>query len=83
MDSTILADAVATQDTVTQAGVGRPPGGAGGTRRAQQVAAVCTGHDYGKPGKPKTGWDDPQAKDALVLGSGQRRERARGGAARP
>ena len=28
--------------------------------------AVCTGHDYSKPGKPKIDWDDPAAKDALV-----------------
>jgi hypothetical protein len=27
---------------------------------------VCTGHDYCRPGKPQIGWDDPQAKDALV-----------------
>ena len=27
---------------------------------------MCTGHDYGKPGKPKIDWDDPQVKDALV-----------------
>jgi hypothetical protein len=66
VDSTILADAVATQDTVTQlvAAVRRVirvvPGA------ADQVAAVCTGHDYGKPGKPQVDWDDPQAKDALV-----------------
>src|SRR5260370_1384344 len=33
---------------------------------AVRIAAVCTGHDYGKPGKPKIDWDDPQAKDALV-----------------
>ena len=33
---------------------------------AEQIAAVCTGHDYSKPGKPKVGWDDPAAKDALV-----------------
>ena len=66
VDSTILADAVATQDTVTQlvAAVRRVarevPGAAG------QIAAVCTGHDYSKPGKPKIDWDDPAAKDALV-----------------
>ena len=65
-DSTILADAVATQDTVTQLvsavrRVAREVPGA-----AEQIAAVCTGHDYGKPGKPKIDWDDPQAKDALV-----------------
>jgi Transposase DDE domain/Transposase domain (DUF772) len=66
VDSTILADAVATQDTVTQLvsavrRVAREVPGA-----AEQVAAVCTGHDYSGPGKPKTGWDDPAAKDALV-----------------
>jgi hypothetical protein len=66
VDSTILADAVATQDTVTQLvsairRVGREVPGAAG-----QIAAVCTGHDYSKPGKPKIDWDDPAAKDALV-----------------
>ena len=66
VDSTILADAVATQDTVTQLisairRVAREVPGA-----EEQVAAVCTGHDYSGPGKPKVGWDDPAAKDALV-----------------
>src|SRR5712664_1992618 len=66
VDSAILADAVATQDTVTQLvsairRVAREvPGG------AEQISAVCTGHDYGKPGKPAIDWDDPAAKDALV-----------------
>ncbi len=66
MDSTILADAVATQDTVTQLvsairKVAREVPGAAG-----QIAAVCTGHDYARPGKPGIDWDDPAAKDALV-----------------
>jgi Transposase domain (DUF772)/Transposase DDE domain len=66
VDSTILAGAVATQDTVTQLvsavrRVAREVPGA-----AEQVAAVCTGHDYSRPGKPKIDWDDPAAKDALV-----------------
>jgi IS5 family transposase len=66
VDSTILADAVATQDTVTQLvsairQVAREVPGA-----TEQVAAVCTGHDYSRPGKPKTDWDDPAARDALV-----------------
>jgi transposase-like protein DUF772/DDE family transposase len=66
VDSTILADAVATQDTVTQLvsavrRVAREVPGA-----AAQIAACCTGHDYSKPGKPKIDWDDPAAKDALV-----------------
>jgi hypothetical protein len=66
VDSTILADAVATQDTVTQlvAAIRRAAREAPGA--AEQVAAVCTGHDYSKPGKPQIDWDDPQAKDALV-----------------
>src|SRR5216684_3671662 len=33
---------------------------------AEQIARVCTGHDYSKPGKPAIDWDDPAAKDALV-----------------
>jgi len=33
---------------------------------AGQIAAVCTGHDYSSPGKPRIDWDDPAAKDALV-----------------
>ena len=46
VDSTILADAVATQDTITQLisairRVGRVVPGA-----AEVIAAVCTGHDY-------------------------------------
>ena len=66
VDSTILADAVATQDTVTQLvaairKVAREVPGA-----AEQVAAVCTGLDYSRPGKPAIDWDDPAAKDALV-----------------
>src|SRR5713101_3043174 len=66
VDSTILADAVSTQDTVTQLvsairRVAREVPGA-----AEQIANVCTGHDYGKPGKPAIDWDDPAAKDALV-----------------
>jgi Transposase DDE domain len=66
VDSTILADAVATQDTITQLiaairRVGREVPGA-----AAQIQAVCSGHDYTTPGKPQIDWDDPQAKDALV-----------------
>jgi len=66
VDSTILADAVATQDTVTQlvAAVRRVAREVPGA--AEQVAQVCTGHDYSVPGKPEIDWDDPGAKDALV-----------------
>ncbi len=66
VDSTILADGVSTQDTVTQlvAAVRRVAREVPGA--AEQAAAVCTGHDYSRPGKPKIDWDDPAAKDALV-----------------
>ena len=66
VDSTILADAVATQDTITQLvsairRCGRVVPGA-----PELIASVCTGHDYSQPGKPRIDWDDPAAKDALV-----------------
>ena len=66
VDSTILDDAVATQDTITQLigairRVGREVPGAG-----EVIAAVCTGHDYSGVGKPRIDWTDPAAKDALV-----------------
>jgi IS5 family transposase len=66
VDSTILADAVATQDTVTQliSAVRRVRRDVPGA--AEQIARVCTGHDYSVPGKPKIDWDDPAAKEALV-----------------
>ena len=65
IDSTVLDDAVATQDTVTQLTaairkVARVVPGAG-----EVVAAVCV-LDYSRPGKPGIDWDDPQAKDQLV-----------------
>jgi Transposase DDE domain/Transposase domain (DUF772) len=65
LDSTILEDAVATQDTVTQlvAAIRR-------VRRLVPAAhAVELGaHDYDRPGKPDCAWDDPQAIQALVSG---------------
>ncbi len=66
VDSTILADAVATQDTITQliAAVRRVARVVPGA--ADLVARVCTGHDYSMAGKPRIDWDDPEAKDGLV-----------------
>jgi hypothetical protein len=66
VDSTIMADAVATQDTITQLvsairRVAREVPGAAG-----KITAVCIGHDYARPGKPKIDWNDPAAKEALV-----------------
>jgi hypothetical protein len=66
VDSTILADAVATPDTITQLiaairRVGRLVPGA-----AEAITVVCTGHDYRRPGKPVIEWDEPGAQDTLV-----------------
>ena len=68
VDSTILADAVATQDTITQliAAIRRVARVVPGA--AELVARVCTGHDYSTPGKPRIDWEDPEAKDGLVSG---------------
>ncbi len=66
VDSTILADAVATQDTITQlvAAIRRVARVVPGA--AALIASVCTGHDYSRPGKPRIDRDDPAARDALV-----------------
>jgi Transposase DDE domain len=65
LDSTILADAVATQDTVTQlvAAIRRVRRLVGQAREVELSA-----HDYDRPGKPDCAWDDPQATQALVSG---------------
>jgi hypothetical protein len=65
LDSTILEDAVATQDTVTQlvAAVRRV------RRLIPQAREVeLTAHDYDRPGKPECAWDDLEATQALVSG---------------
>jgi len=65
LDSTLLDDAVATQDTVTQlTSVIRR------TRRAvpQAATVAVSAHDYDQGGKPGCAWDDPTARDELVSG---------------
>jgi IS5 family transposase len=66
LDSTVLDDAVATQDTVTQlvAAVRRVIREVPGAPAAADAA--CTAHDYRDPGKPKIAWDDQEARAALV-----------------
>ena len=66
LDSVVLDDAVATQDTVTQliAAIRRVCREVPGA--AAVVAAQCHAHDYGDPGKPAIAWDDKQARDVLV-----------------
>ena len=72
LDSTVLDDAVARQDTVTQLiaqirRVGREVPGA-----KEVIVTECTrlealtGQDYTATGKPPIAWDDPAARDHLV-----------------
>jgi IS5 family transposase len=63
LDSTLLDDAVATQDTVTQL--------IAAIRRVHRVvpgadSVPVSAHDYESAGKPLIAWDDPVAKAALV-----------------
>ena len=65
LDSTLLDDAVATQDTVTQL--------TSVIRRVRktipQAATVeVAAHDYDQGGKPACAWDDPDARNELVTG---------------
>jgi hypothetical protein len=66
LDSVVLDDAVATQDTVTQliAAIRRVSREVPGA--AAVIAERCRAHDYGDPGKPAIAWDDKAAREALV-----------------
>jgi hypothetical protein len=66
LDSTILEDAVATQDTVTQliAAIRRVRREVPGA--PEVVAAHCRAHDYDDPGKPAIAWNDADARARLV-----------------
>jgi IS5 family transposase len=68
LDSAVLLDAVATQDTITQliAAIRRVARQVPGA--SALIAAHCHAHDYTDPGKPKIAWDDEEAKNALVSG---------------
>jgi transposase len=72
LDSTVLDDAVARQDTVTQlvAAIRRVGREVDGARdlvglHCTRLAAL-TGQDYTASGKPRIAWDDPAARDELV-----------------
>lgn len=63
LDSTLLDDAVATQDTVTQL--------ISAIRRVRRVVpgaseVAVRAHDYENQGKPLIAWDDPVARTELV-----------------
>jgi hypothetical protein len=66
LDSTVLDDAVATQDTVIQLigairRVRREVAGA-----AEVIEQHCSAHDYDDPGKPAIAWNDAEAREQLV-----------------
>jgi IS5 family transposase len=65
LDSTLLDDAVATQDTVTQL--------IAAIRRVRRLVPEAAGvalvaHDYDAAQKPRIAWDDPVAKQDLITG---------------
>lgn len=68
VDSTVSADTVARQDTITQliASIRRfgkaMPGG------ATLMAVHARSYDYTRAGKPDIAWDDREAKDELISG---------------
>jgi hypothetical protein len=66
LDSVVLDDAVATQDTVTQliAAVRRVRRDVPGA--AAFIAEHCRAHDWDDLAKPRIDWDDTAARDALI-----------------
>jgi hypothetical protein len=66
LDSVVLDDSVATQDTVTQliAAVRRVRRDVPGA--AEFIAERCHAHDWDDLGKPRIDWDDTTARDALI-----------------
>ncbi|WP_184948881.1 IS1182 family transposase [Planomonospora venezuelensis] len=66
LDSAVLDDAVATQDTVTQliAAIRRVIREAPGA--ADAARSCCTACDYAGSGKPRIAWNDAQARAVLV-----------------
>lgn len=68
LDSTVLDDAVATQDTVTQLIAAIRRVGREIPAAADVIAAHCSAHDYDDPGKPAIVWNDKAARDQLVDG---------------
>ncbi len=67
LDSTVLDDAVATQDTVTQliAAIRR---GAPAVAVPSRRGRCGPGHDYDRAGKPGIAWDDTGRQGELVSG---------------
>lgn len=83
VDSTVLDDAVARQDTVTQLIAAIRRFGRDVPEGATLLAVHATGYDYSRVGKPDIAWDDREAKASesfalLALVAGQDVEPAEG-----
>jgi hypothetical protein len=61
VDSVVLEDAVATQDTITQVMVAIRRVRREAPEAAEIVATTCHAHDYDDAGKRAIAWDDHQA----------------------
>ncbi len=66
LDSTVLDDAVATQDTVTQLVAAVRRVAREGSGAAAVITEQASAHDYTDPGKPRIAWDDPDARTSLI-----------------
>ena len=64
LDSTVLDDAVVTQDTVTMitAQIRRC------RRLIAQARQIVVSHDYEQAGRPSCDWDDPESRSGLING---------------
>ena len=62
LDSTVLDDAVATQDTVTMITAQIR----GCRRLIAQARQTVVSHDYEQPGRPSCDWGDPQSRSRLI-----------------
>ena len=68
VDSTVLQDAVARQDTITQLIAAIRRFGKTMEHGATLMAVHARSYDYTRVGKPDIAWDDKEAKDALISG---------------
>jgi hypothetical protein len=66
MDSTVLDDAVARQDSITQLIAAVRRFGRDIPAGQDLVNTHATGYDYARSGKPDIDWDDQDARDGLV-----------------
>ena len=64
LDSTVLDDAVVTQDTVTMITAQIR----GCRRLIAQARQTVVSHDYEQAGRPSCDWDDPQSRSGLING---------------